>query len=293
MLAPDISNYTGTLIGGWPAALREHDNGLVIVQAVDPPPPYPPTHTWDQLNTLAAHAIPTDVYVWLYFIDDWHVDLKRRLALLDGHTIRRIWIDVEENDSALSGAAAGWTPADRAGVIREALGICDNAGEQFGFSLLDTSGIYSAAWYWNNYLAGIDEFADRPLWVVDWDGVAGENIWNQFGGWESYAIKQYQGTTTYLGQPNCDLNWVHPSEAERVLVYQAFLNGEIAVVPAEDPCARYLTAIADVTKGDVYQTLRDELERRNSYGRRLGLRKSIIERAVRRLEAVAAEFSPN
>src|SRR5258708_35593496 len=66
-LAADTSNYTGALSR---AALNQWNNagyGLVIVQAIAPPPTYPPSVTAQHLDMAVSCGLTVDAYVYCWW----------------------------------------------------------------------------------------------------------------------------------------------------------------------------------------------------------------------------------
>src|SRR5690349_19823357 len=104
MLARDVSNYTAALTPSRLAAWQAEGVGLVIVQAIEPPAGYPPGVTRQQLQACQDAGLPTDAYVYLWTNSDVAAEMQRKLALLDGYPIGRLWLDAEDISSA-SGVA--------------------------------------------------------------------------------------------------------------------------------------------------------------------------------------------
>lgn len=170
--------------------------GLVIVQAINPPAPYPPTQTRQQLGACRDAGIPTDLYVYL-FPGDSPSAIVSRAALADGFQIRRVWLDCEE-------------PGISAQQIGSALAVLDAYPSQ-----TREAGVYTAQWFWPAYV-GTDAFRARPLWTAQYDGVPDPNRVKLYGGWQAAAIKQYVGTSTLAGVGNVDLDILSDAEAAAV-----------------------------------------------------------------------------
>ena len=94
-LAVDISNYTSALTPAALEGLKSEGVNHVIVQAVDPPAPFPPGRTRDQIQACQAAGLTVDAYIWLWFDLD-PSDIQHKLQLLDGLAIRQLWLDVED-----------------------------------------------------------------------------------------------------------------------------------------------------------------------------------------------------
>ena len=80
-LAADTSNWTGAIS---PAAMNQWKNagyGVVIVQAIDPPPRYPPSVTGQQLDMAVSCGLAVDAYIYCW----WDMArLQRDVATLGG-----------------------------------------------------------------------------------------------------------------------------------------------------------------------------------------------------------------
>jgi GH25 family lysozyme M1 (1,4-beta-N-acetylmuramidase) len=58
--------------------------------------------------------------------------------------------------------------------------------------------IYTAGWFWNQYMYGVTELSDTPLWTADYDGDEDINKIHKYGGWEYCFGKQYIGDSKDL-----------------------------------------------------------------------------------------------
>jgi hypothetical protein len=224
--AVDISNYTGPILADHVAAWRGLGVGVVQVQAIDPPPQYPPGVTAQQLATLRAAGMDAEAYIYLWFDD---VSLVRRgLALLQGSSIRRIWLDIEDD------AAQKYNPADTEARVQQALDACDTFGAGLG---LPQTGIYTGNWFWTDarYMANTQRFSDRLLWDAHYDGIAdATQNFAPYGGWTSCAIKQYIGTSELAGVGHLDQSVLHPDYAASLAQQQQQEDEEVAYpVPAQ------------------------------------------------------------
>ena len=72
-----------------------------------------------------------------------------------------------------------------------------------GFCLTD---LYSAYWYWTQYMGNTTDFNFMPLWFADFDGIPDLNIHPAFGGWSNAHMKQYKGDQYFAGIW-CDVNY--------------------------------------------------------------------------------------
>jgi Glycosyl hydrolases family 25 len=207
--AVDVSNYTSPLS---PAALNQwrdvHDIGLVIVQAINPPPGYPAGQTQQQIEACAQAGIITDAYVFLWTHSNVDADMRAKLATLGGLElhVRKLWLDVEDT--------AGAAVEQRLTSIRQALAVCDGWCKTYG---KPRTGIYTGRWWWQGYLGNTTEFGDRDLWASQYDGIDDATVFSPFGGWTACRIKQHAGTSTLAGVGNVDLNVLSDAELKTLL----------------------------------------------------------------------------
>lgn len=198
----DISNYTDPLSAGALASWQLlHDVGLVIVQAVDPPPGYPPGETREQLAACAAAGLATDAYLYLWTNSNVEADMRAKLALLSGleQHIGRLWLDAEDTSAA--------SPAARISAIRQAFAVLDGWSSAHG---KPTPGLYTGRWWWMAYVNNTPEFANRALWTSQYDTIDDASVFMPYGGWERCAVKQYSGTSQLAGINGVDLNVLAP-----------------------------------------------------------------------------------
>ena len=195
----DISNYTGPLAADRAAAWRANGIGRVVVQAVNPPPQYPAGCTAQQIRTLQAAGIATDLYVYLWMTDSGLMLFADCLNTAAGFKVGRIWVDVED-------VTKGPSPNERLALLQRALMEADACG-----LAAKPSGIYTGAWYADRYLPNdLSSLKDRALWFADYDGIADPSVWVPFGPWTAPAAKQYAGTSTLFGVGNVDLDVFAP-----------------------------------------------------------------------------------
>lgn len=200
-LGIDISNYSSALNQSALAAWKRDGVGLVITQAVDPPPGYPAGKTRAQCQAVIdAEGIALDAYLYLWYAQsasDW----KRQLALLDGFPIRRLWIDVEDT-------SAGFNPTQRIAKVAAALAVCDVYPTRLGIT-----GVYTGSWHWIPALANTTAFSDRPWWPSQYDYDPDTAHVTTYGGWHNAAIKQYAGTSIFDDVSGVDLDVLSTDEA--------------------------------------------------------------------------------
>lgn len=224
MLAVDVSNYSDALTAENVEALKAADVGLVIAQAVDPPTPYPPTKTRDQIQTCLDAGMPVDAYVWLWFDLDAS-DIQHKLSLLDGLSIRQLWLDVEDT------AASKYDAATCEQKVADALALCDAYSTTSG----QPCGLYTGYWFWTDrrYMGNTVAFASRELWDAHYDLIPDVAVgFVPYGGWTAPRVKQYQGSSALAGISGLDLNVLSVAEAGE-------LDPSTPVTPSDpgDPCA--------------------------------------------------------
>ena len=212
--AVDVSNYTGPLSADALTRWKALGVRLVIVQAVDPPPPYPPTQTRQQLQACQDAGLMTDAYVYLW-ASDTPATIQARLALLDGFPVRRLWLDCEDTSGE---PRAGWQAHIQA--VLEQLDAYPTATGR--------AGLYTGAWWWAP--KGLGGFGARPLWLAQYDGVDDPTQVQPLADWSAVAIKQYAGTSTLSGVPNVDLD---------VATEEELAAGTAAPAPARETPADY------------------------------------------------------
>jgi hypothetical protein len=197
-LAVDISNYTSSLTATALEGLKREGVSHVIVQAVDPPAPFPPGQTREQIQACLDAGLTVDAYVWLWFDLD-PSDIQHKLHLLDGLKIRQLWLDVEDT------AASKYDQPTTEQRVSAALKLCDAYATSSG----EKTGVYSGRWFWvdRRYMGNCQTFKERELWDANYDDVADATLgFVSYGGWNQVAIKQYRGTSVLANVSGLDLN---------------------------------------------------------------------------------------
>jgi len=200
-LAADTSNYTGAISRASLTQWRNAGYGLVLVEAIDPPPAYPPSVTGLQIDTAVACGLAVDAYIYCW----WDMArLQRDIDTLRGRQLNRLWLDVEEFANGLPASVAA-----RIAFVKQALNVLD----AYPNKQQAQAGIYTGGWYWGNartpnYMGNATDFANRLLWTSQYDGIPNVDVVSLYGGWQQAAIKQWQGTSTLAGVKNVDLNVV-------------------------------------------------------------------------------------
>ena len=260
MLARDLSKYTKVMTADDFRAWRDQDIGLVIIQAH--PPGYGQERSLDLVRAATEAEMPWDAYMYQYLAyTDWLPSALGTLDILaaEGLVPRKAWLDVEDVDSG-----KGWPVSDRIGAVWRDLALVDAWTAAQG---RPEGGIYSAAWYWNGYMGGRHDFAERRLWAAQYDDVADASVLTLFGGWSGCRIKQYAGS-----QPDgTDLDVLSAEEA-----------AEIEPVPPDNPCEGVMNGLAYVC-----DDLGDRLLAECLRGR---VRKEVVRAVVDEMQRVREQF---
>src|SRR6266849_3280577 len=115
-LAADPANYTGAISRASLTQWRNAGYGLVLVEAIDPPPAYPPSVTGQQIDMAVSCGLAVDAYIYCW----WDMArLQRDVATLGGRQVNRIWLDVEESSGLPASMAA------RIAFVNQALAVLD------------------------------------------------------------------------------------------------------------------------------------------------------------------------
>lgn len=198
VLCVDVSNYTGELSHATLERWKAAGVGLVIVQAVNPPPGYPPCVDRQQAEAVLTAGLALDAYVY-----HWTgTDVAKRNAdrfMSYGLPVRRWWGDHEDV-----------SPGDPWQRERE---MPDLAAHLDPLGWLP-SGYYTGGWWVDGYLPrGTTVLAGRAAWLSQYDDVVDASVVRLTGGAAACAIKQYAGSSVFEGQGGVDLNVLSDEEA--------------------------------------------------------------------------------
>lgn len=195
-LAIDCSNYTGELS-------REQVNGLYaagvrkgVIQTVHPGIT---THR-QQIPALKSAGIDVEGYVYLWFHGSVAERVQWACDELKVFGVSRLWLDCEDVDFQ-----NGEDVIRVLTLIREAV----NTAVSNGMSV----GIYTAKYWWDFAAGRSQEFSHLPLWAAYYDHQQSLDA-PLFGGWQSLAMKQYEGDTSLAGVSGIDLNWYEEEDVE-------------------------------------------------------------------------------
>lgn len=150
----DISNHQG-MPDAYRTASWYQQAQFVLIQAVAPPPPWPPGCTADQMHAAKADGKYVGAYVWLWNGLDTEPDITSKLALIpDDVTLdTRLWLDVEDTSVPFS--------QDK---CLQALALCDTWATAHG---LPPTGVYTGQWYIDGYMGGWFP-PERLYWMADY-----------------------------------------------------------------------------------------------------------------------------
>ncbi len=154
-----------------------------------------------QGEAAVAAGLRLEAYTYLEFESDPEWWVREALARLDGLSVARWWLDVEDTEHGRS-----WTPEQRIAYVQRALDAFAAAGV--------FAHVYSGGWYWRPYMGNTDVFArqGRKLWNAWYDGDP-DIDGLPYGGWTAaeVAIEQFEGTSLVCGQ-SVDKNWLYFTE---------------------------------------------------------------------------------
>ncbi len=261
--ATDCSNYTSDLTTDGLEAWKAEGVGLVIVQAIDPPPNYPPGKTREQIQQCLAAGFAVDAYLYLWF-SLGPDDITRKLSLLEGLPVRQLWLDVEDT------AASEYDQMTKETKVQVALSLCD------AFMVNGPrTGIYTGGWFWADphYMNNTPKFSDRKLWTAQYDGIPDATVFTPYGGWHSCRIKQFAGTSELGGITGVDINVLSDAEAAEIT----------PAPPQQNPCEDLIGALAYVC-----DNIGDNLW--NETTRKQGMRKTYIRDQVAEMRRVREQF---
>jgi hypothetical protein len=161
--------------------IEAHRPTHVVVKLYLPEESISQDHTRAQIVSARAAGCTVGGYVWCYR------DLDPRKTVRDAVTLARssgvslpiLWLDCEtynvNNEVRDPGPDALWL---RAAVAEaQALGV--------------RVGLYTAAWWWREFMDNTREFAELPLWLAEFDNKADIEDVNLFGGWTRASGKQW------------------------------------------------------------------------------------------------------
>lgn len=182
----DVSNYTGPLTPQGCQDLKNAGYVGIIAQAITGLDGN--SYTTQQLAAARDHGLRIQGYVFC----NHNSSVASRLSMFDGFDVETIWLDVE---------AASINSSD---VDRD-LRLTDKY-----IPAAAPIGLYSGHWVFvsHGWLALTKWSTEgRALWDSRYDGIPDPDAgFVSYGGWNSSAIKQFQGTSSLGSVHGIDLN---------------------------------------------------------------------------------------
>lgn len=194
-LLVDLSNYSGPLRPEQARALVAEGFAGALVQAVDPPPGYPPDVAAQQIAMLRSEGVTNVQGYVVWWFGNTPEYLGPLLDTLEAGGVTMCWLDVEDARPATINQT---TLEQRIAEVSAAIAYIEARGMR--------PGIYTAHWYWTAHMGDCSDFASLPLWAAQYDHDPDVDALVLFGGWQRARIKQYRGTTSFAGIPAVDLN---------------------------------------------------------------------------------------
>lgn len=186
MRAIDISHHTGPVTVEQAEALRDDHRVTRAIVGLQRPAIFR-----QQLQVLGDAGMELDVYIYLYFRTNVLKRVQTVLEQVAGFSIRRVWLDAEDTTAAM--------PAFRiAAQLQLAMEAVLDARR--------SPGIYTARWWWPQYMDGSTEFSGLPLWAAQWDKQETLAGFRPFGGWTMPEMKQFVGDSSEWAGVHADLN---------------------------------------------------------------------------------------
>lgn len=190
MYALDISNWQGEISDATIACWRDAGIGHLIVRA-SLETNAAAQLAQRQMDAALRGGLGLSVYQWCYW--DWDprqtVDWTRQLV--GDRPVWSIWQDAED-------PVIGRGADDIARWLRSAAQRYDDLGAR--------NGVYTGKWWWDRYMRGRADLADRPLWDANYDGLPRSGF-VPYGGWERDTISQFSSSYSLCGA-TLDINWV-------------------------------------------------------------------------------------
>jgi len=174
----DVSSHQASDLG---ALIGEHTPKHIVVRLYLPDETPPQSHTTAQIASARAAGCTVGGYVWCYFEFDPRKTVRDAIALARSVNLNLpvLWLDCEtykNRDGSIDrGPDAPW--------LRAAIAECRALGVR--------PGIYTAGWWWRDFMDNTTEFSDVPLWAADYNGTTDIDDVRMFGGWTKASGKQW------------------------------------------------------------------------------------------------------
>jgi hypothetical protein len=141
-----------------------------------------------QLAAFYAAGFEIEAYAWVSFKDTWQTEIDHCLLTISPRSsIRRLWLDCEED-------APGLSTAQIVGRIKSAIAYIASKRPDLQI------GIYTARWWWMK-IGNPTDFCGYPLWTAGYtsDGNPPSTDPLLYGGWQSAVMWQYAGSVETCG----------------------------------------------------------------------------------------------
>ncbi|MGE3911802.1 MAG: GH25 family lysozyme, partial [Chloroflexota bacterium] len=138
-------------------------------------------HTRAQIASARAAGCTIGGYVWCYRDLDPRKTVRDAVTLArsSGVTLPILWLDCETYTSNGTVHDPGPDGAWLQKAISEAAGLGSPVG------------IYTAGWWWREFMDNTRDFAEVPLWLAQYDGIPQVDVVSLFGGWLRASGKQW------------------------------------------------------------------------------------------------------
>jgi hypothetical protein len=182
-----------------------------------------------QMLAVLAGGLLLEVYVYPYYEAEPARYLDRVDAATAGLPVGFRWLDFEDTETLPGGY--NWQTF----VVLWIHQCMNEAAARWG---PEGIGLYTGAWWWQQYTADSTEGASWPLWAADYDGEANASF-TPFGGWTRCRIKQYSGTTELCEfsvdldfEEGCEMDAETEKQLKRSMAYQRW---GAMVMTGDDP----------------------------------------------------------
>lgn len=147
-----------------------------------------------QIAALKPYGFEIQTYRYYYW-STMRSRVQEDIAFVEelrssGVNVQMFWLDFEDTSERRPVAA---NEADIAWMIEAWVGVC-------------RTGIYTAAWWWMDYMANSTRFSYMPLWFAHWNWEETLDLTIPFGGWTRGEMKQTGGDVWVEGVW-CDTNY--------------------------------------------------------------------------------------
>lgn len=147
-----------------------------------------------QIAALAPYGFEIQLYRYYYW-STMRSRVQEDIAFVEemrrnGVNVQMFWLDFEDTSVRRPVPA---NEADAQWMIDQWVGYC-------------RTGIYTAAWWWVDYMANSTAFSYMPLWFAHWNWEETLDMAYPFGGWTRGEMKQ-TGGDVWVEDVWCDTNY--------------------------------------------------------------------------------------